>query len=1491
MNSAKEVVANWQRQYYLTTSENPDAGGDITPSPPGGWYDENSNVEVNATVSGGYEWAGWSGDLSGTTRPETIQMSGPKEVTANFGKLVDITIGTNPVGLSFRVDGTTYTSTQVFHWVENSQHTLAVDSPQSGATGVQYLYSNWTDGGNQSHTYVVPGSNQTVTSNFTTQYYLTVNSVHDSPTGEGWYNSGSTANFSVTSPADEAEGTRYIFSNWSGDYSGTSPSGSVTMNQPKEVTANWDTQYYLTVSSSHDTPQGAGWYNSGSAANFSVTSPADEAEGTRYIFSNWSGDYNGTSTSGSVTMTNPKEVVANWDVQYYLSMTENPPEGGEASPAPPGGWYDRNESVQISATPATSYHWDGWSGDASGMDNPKQITMDAPKDITANFLGEESISKPDKPSGPTSGIIGQELTYTTGGATSNLGHAVEYKFDWGDGSESGWGGTTKSHSYNDAGTYTIKTKARCTTHTNIVSQWSNGLDVEITGYYLNVSISPEGAGEVQRTPNKSDYAYRESVTLNAEATSQAYVFHHWSGDLSGSTNPKAIIMNGNKNVTANFVMETVSVPNKPTGPTDLKAGDEYHFSSGGASSSLGHNVQYQFDFGDGNQSNWGASSTDYTYSKTGKFYIKARARCAEHNEVISDWSAAFAVTVSGLNLTIQLQPDSAGYVKLNPDKEEYDFMEIVQMRAYPTDLSWEFGFWSGDIDSNNWNPRNITMKRDRTIIANFLSETVTKPIIQAGPSSGTINKQLVFIANSAESSFGHAVEYQFDWGDGSLSDWGNAEQSHQYSTTGTMLVKVHARCAQHPRVVSEWSDSHETVISAYTLTILIDPPGWGEVNKSPDDSTFAIGDQVELFAAGEKGYYFKNWSGDITGSDNPAFLVMNSNKTVTAHFAQTEEIVSSPSFIAGPDSGIMGRFLVFSTGGSVSNLGNPIEYQFKWGDGSLSAWNDSVESHAYFSSGVMAIQTRARSKVNTSVVSDWSQIKNVTLIGRKLTVSVQPENAGQVLVSPNQEEYPDSAAVHLTAIPNQGYTFNHWNGSFSGDDNPITIVLNSDKTLVAQFSQSEEQVSPPITPVAINKGIIGQNIVFATDSAASNLGNEVEYQFNWGDGTLSQWGGKERTHVYFMPYTFEVRARARSKVSQDVISNWCAPHLIEISGLDLIVTVEPESSGVVVKSPQKVQYAYLDTVRLYTVGYQDYSFNHWAGDLTGDTDPGIIVMNGNKQIAAFFSINIPPVTAPQLVLGPEKGYRAQPLQFTARGAKTTNGDGTDYQFDWGDGFMSSWGDSIQSHKFFSSGDFLVRSRARNRVDTTKISGWSKEKAVHITGCKLVVDVNPGNAGDVERYPNESDYDFNEVVELKVNESTNYVFVNWNGASGDTSKTKLITMIGDTTITAYFESTTDVETKNTKKPTSYSLSQNYPNPFNPETRIQYQLPKAGRVKLTVYNIRGQVVRVLEEAIKPSGFYTVIWDARNSIGERVPTGVYLYRIETSEFHQVKKMVLIR
>ncbi len=88
------------------------------------------------------------------------------------------------------------------------------------------------------------------------------------------------------------------------------------------------------------------------------------------------------------------------------------------------------------------------------------------------------------------------------------------------------------------------------------------------------------------------------------------------------------------------------------------------------------------------------------------------------------------------------------------------------------------------------------------------------------------------------------------------------------------------------------------------------------------------------------------------------------------------------------------------------------------------------------------------------------------------------------------------------------------------------------------------------------------------------------------------------------------------------------------------------------------------------------------------------------------------------------------------------------------------------------------------------------------------------------------------------------------------------------------------------PFKYSLSQNYPNPFNPETKIDFQLPTAENVTLTLFDVLGREVATIINEVRQAGYHSVKLDANN-----LTAGVYLYRLKTSSFTEVKKMVVAK
>lgn len=99
-------------------------------------------------------------------------------------------------------------------------------------------------------------------------------------------------------------------------------------------------------------------------------------------------------------------------------------------------------------------------------------------------------------------------------------------------------------------------------------------------------------------------------------------------------------------------------------------------------------------------------------------------------------------------------------------------------------------------------------------------------------------------------------------------------------------------------------------------------------------------------------------------------------------------------------------------------------------------------------------------------------------------------------------------------------------------------------------------------------------------------------------------------------------------------------------------------------------------------------------------------------------------------------------------------------------------------------------------------------------------------------------------------------------------------------------TKDQNTTEAAKEYKTELLANYPNPFNPSTRISYSLQKEGRVSLKIYNTLGQEVKTLVNEVKSAGIHSAEFDASN-----LPSGIYIYRMQSSEYVSTKKMLLIK
>jgi len=173
----------------------------------------------------------------------------------------------------------------------------------------------------------------------------------------------------------------------------------------------------------------------------------------------------------------------------------------------------------------------------------------------------ETVTVPTTISGPSTGSVGASYAFTASGSTSSLTHAVEYQFDWGDATFSGWSASSQSHAWATANAYNIKTKARCVPD-HVESGWSSSRPITISNtpppsYTLVVNANPAKYGSVTLSPPGGSYQAGTQVTITIKPVNAYRSFTSWSGDatgtITGTTNPITITMpNSNVTATANF---------------------------------------------------------------------------------------------------------------------------------------------------------------------------------------------------------------------------------------------------------------------------------------------------------------------------------------------------------------------------------------------------------------------------------------------------------------------------------------------------------------------------------------------------------------------------------------------------------------------------------------------------------------------------------------------------------------------------------------------------------------------------------------------------------------------------------------------------------------------------------------------------------------------------------------------------------------------------
>jgi hypothetical protein len=347
-----------------------------------------------------------------------------------------------------------------------------------------------------------------------------------------------------------------------------------------------------------------------------------------------------------------------------------------------------------------------------------------------------------------------------------------------------------------------------------------------------------------------------------------------------------------------------------------------------------------------------------------------------------------------------------------------------------------------------------------------------------------------------------------------------------------------------------WSFTTETT-PYYTLEIIIE--GNGSVQKNPDQPSYPAGTPVELTAFADLGWRFDQWSGDLQGNQNPSTIIMNSNKVVTAHFMQeqytlttlaqgaglVERIPDQPSYTYGTvvqltaypvpgfwhfdhwegdvadiyenpttitmyeDEIVTAYFLPDELTLTIEIIGQGTV--LKNPDQETYHINDVVELTAVPQQGWSFVQwggDHSGTENPTTITIYGPMTITATFSEDQYTLIVTTEGNGHVDKNPDQSSYTYGTPVQLTAIADSGWHFDHWSGDLEGNDNPDTIIMDSNKAVTALFVLDN---NPPYIPSNPDPPDGATDVSINTDLSWSggdpDAGDTVTYNVYFGTTT------------------------------------------------------------------------------------------------------------------------------------------------------------------------------------------------------------------------------------------------------------------------------------------------------------------------------------------------------------------------------------------------------
>ncbi len=525
---------------------------------------------------------------------------------------------------------------------------------------------------------------------------------------------------------------------------------------------------------------------------------------------------------------------------------------------------------------------------------------------------------------------------------------------------------------------------------------SSPINPEDTDRKLNIITT--GNGTVNRSPQKDNYACDEVVQLTA-VPEAGYKFSSWGGDLSGTQNPASLTMNGTKNVVANFVPDqqyTVTVSASGGGTvTKSPPKDTY---SPGEQVVITAEPQLGYMF-----TNWSGDASGTTNPLT--------VTVNNNMNIVGNFTVAPARVLT-------LNTSGNGTITPNPAKTAYSNGESVTLTASPGP-NWSFVSWSGGA-TGTANPTTIVMDGDKTVTATFLENiyTLTTAVDPAGSGSITVSppKSTYYQGEVVTLTPMPADGFTFAGWAGDLTGTANPGQLTM-TKSSTVTAKF---------------------VPAGTFTVNVAVNGQGTVLRNPPGTEFAYGTELTLTAVPGPDMEFISWSGDLESTESSVTFTVTKDYNITASFGS---------------KGIYSLTLLPDPNGTIERT--PVR--------ELYGQNEQVTLTAVPAMGYV-FAGWGNDLVGSNNPMAFNMTKNMTVSAIFVeaplyNVNVTTNGPGSVVVDPPGAQFHAGTTVNLTATPSEGYIFAGWSGDVTSNVNPYSLLVDSDKNIVANFAEDLPIVS------------------------------------------------------------------------------------------------------------------------------------------------------------------------------------------------------------------------------------------------------------------------------------------------------------------------------------------------------------------------------------------------------------------------------------------------